>query len=194
MLSDADILKAVETGRITLSPFRRECVQPSSVDLHLSNTFLVFDVTNHHIIDVKAPVDGLMKKVVIEGDQAFILHPGEFALGMTEEEIGFGADVAGRLEGKSSIGRLGVIIHTTAGFIDAGNCLKPTLELCNLGRLPVKLYAGMPIAQMSFVALSSPCQRPYGSAGLNSKYYRDQEPKASQMWKNFAHATSDVAG
>ncbi len=185
MLSDVDIRKALESGKISLNPFRPECVQPSSVDLHLDNNFLVFDVTNHSIIDVKVPVDNLMRKVRIEGEQPFILHPGEFALGMTQEEIGFGPEVAGRLEGKSSIGRLGVIIHTTAGFIDAGNRLKPTLELCNLGRLPVKLYAGMPIAQMSFVMLSSPCSRPYGSAGLNSKYYGAQEPQASQMWKNF---------
>ena len=126
-----------------------------------------------------------MRKVVIEDDGAFILHPGEFALGAIYEEIGVGNDVVGRLEGKSSLGRLGIIIHATAGYLDPGNKLKLTLELSNIGALPVKLYYKMPIAQMAFTPLSSECETPYGDKKLNSKYYGAQEPQASQMHKNF---------
>src|SRR5688572_13217102 len=144
ILSDNDIKQAMSDGRITLSPYDEKYLQPASYDLHLDRTFLVFDTLNHHIIDVKQPVDNLMRRVVIEDDGSFILHPGEFALGMTFEEIGVGADMVGRLEGKSSLGRLGIIIHATAGYLDPGNKLKMTLELSNLGSLPVKLYYKMP--------------------------------------------------
>ena len=185
ILSDKDIKRYVEQGKITIAPFMPECVQPASIDLHLDRTFLIFDTVNHHIIDVKEPVDGLMRRIEIDQDKPFILHPGEFALGATFEEVGVGDDVVGRLEGKSSLGRLGIIIHATAGYLDPGNRLKLTLELSNIGRLPVKLYYKMPIAQMSFSPLSSACERPYGADTLNSKYYRAREPQASQMWKNF---------
>ena len=141
---------------------------------------------NQHVIDVREPADGLMRRIVVEDGKAFIIHPGEFALGVTAETVGVGNDVVGRLEGKSSLGRLGIIIHATAGYLDPGNCLRLTLELSNIGGLPVKLYPGMPIAQMSFSPLSSACERPYGSKSLGSKYYGAKEPQASQMWKNFA--------
>ena len=185
ILSDRDIKEYLKQGRITVEPFRPECVQPASIDLHLDRTFLIFDTVNHHIIDVKSPVDNLMRRIVIDDDKPFILHPGEFALGATFEEVGVGNDVVGRLEGKSSLGRLGIIIHATAGYLDPGNRLKLTLELSNIGSLPVKLFFNMPIAQMSFCPLSSPCENPYGSKALGSKYYGAQEPQASQMWKNF---------
>ncbi|MCH7839004.1 MAG: dCTP deaminase [Planctomycetes bacterium] len=185
ILSDRDIKKYVAEGKITIKPYMPEYIQPASIDLHLDNTFLLFDTVNNYIIDVKKPADDLMRKVVIDENGSFILHPGEFALGATYEEIGVGNDVVGRLEGKSSLGRLGIIIHATAGYLDPGNKLKLTLELSNIGALPVKLYYKMPIAQMAFTPLSSECEIPYGDAKLNSKYYGAQEPQASQMYKNF---------
>lgn len=185
ILSDHDIKKYLSAGKISVSPLDESRIQPASIDLRLDKTFLIFDTVNHHIIDVREPVDGLMRKVVIEGDQPFILHPGQFALGATYEEVGVGNDMVGRLEGKSSLGRLGIIIHATAGYLDPGNKLKMTLELSNIGALPVKLYYMMPIAQMSFSPLSSECENPYGSKKLDSKYYGAQEPQASQMHKNF---------
>lgn len=186
ILSDRDIKKYMEQGKITISPYDEKFLQPASVDLHLDNSFLVFDSTGHYVIDVKEPVDNLMRRINVEPGHAFVLHPGEFALGLVAEEIGVGNDVVGRLEGKSSLGRLGIIIHATAGYLDPGNKLKMTLELSNIGSLPVKLYPGMPIAQMSFSPLSSECEKPYGSNKLTSKYYGAKEPQASQMWKNFA--------
>jgi len=185
ILSDRDIKEYLRLGKITVTPYMPECVQPASIDLHLDRSFLIFDTVNHHIIDVKTPVDNLMRRVEIDEIRPFILHPGEFALGATYEEVGVGNDVVGRLEGKSSLGRLGIIIHATAGYLDPGNRLKLTLELSNIGSLPVKLFYKMPIAQMSFCPLSSACENPYGSKKLGSKYFGAQEPQASQMWKNF---------
>lgn len=185
ILSDRDIRSYLEQGKISITPYNPEYVQPASVDLHLDKTFLIFDTVNHHIIDVRKPVENLMRRVEIKDEAPFILHPGEFALGATYEEVGVGNDMVGRLEGKSSLGRLGIIIHATAGYLDPGNKLKMTLELSNIGKLPVKLYYKMPIAQMSFTPLSSPCTVSYGAKSLGSKYYGAQEPQASQMWKNF---------
>lgn len=185
ILSDRDIIKNIGSGKISITPFEPSRVQPASVDLTLDKVFLIFDTVNHHIIDVREPVDGLMRRVEIDDDKPFILHPGEFALGATFEEIGVGNDMVGRLEGKSSLGRLGIIIHATAGYLDPGNKLKMTLELSNIGALPVKLYYKMPIAQMSFTPLSSECEHPYGSKKLGSKYFGAQEPQASQMHRNF---------
>lgn len=185
ILSDHDIKESLKSGRIFVDPFDESFIQPASIDLRLDNKFLVFNITNHEAIDVRRPVDNLMTKVEIEEDQPFILHPGEFALGNIFETVGVGNDMVGRLEGKSSLGRLGIIIHATAGYLDPGNRLKLTLELSNVGALPVKLYYKMKIAQMSFSPLSSPCEKPYGSKELNSKYYGAMEPQASKMWQNF---------
>lgn len=185
ILSDKDIKQYLEEGRISVSPYRPECVQPASIDLHLDSSFLIFDTVNNHIIDVRRPVENLMRRVDIPDGKPFIIHPGEFALGLTSEEVGVGNDMVGRLEGKSSLGRLGIIVHATAGYLDPGNKLKMTLELSNIGSLPVMLYPGMPIAQMAFSPLSSECERPYGRKELGSKYYGATEPQASQMWKNF---------
>lgn len=185
ILSDRDIKKERKAGHITIKPYREECVQPASYDVHLDRHFLIFDINRQFVIDPRDIPGDLMKQVEIGTDEAFILHPGEFALGVLLEETGVSEKLVGRLEGKSSLGRLGLIIHTTAGFLDAGNSLKMTLELYNAGKLPIKLYSGMPIGQMAFEYLSSPCERPYGSKGLNSKYYKDRKPVASKMHLNF---------
>jgi dCTP deaminase len=185
ILSDRDIIKEIKAGEITFKPYKREHVQPASIDLHLDRHFLVFDTTKNFVIDPKTPTKDLMKPVEIKGDEPFILHPKEFALGLIFEETGVSDKLVGRLEGKSSLGRLGLIIHTTAGYLDPGNSLKMTLELYNAGSIPIKLYYKMPIGQMAFEYLSSPCERPYGSKGLNSKYLGDTKPEASKMHLNF---------
>src|SRR3989339_1375740 len=133
ILSDHDIKIALENGQIKIDPYLSEALQPASYDLRLSNNFLIFDETNFTCIDVKKPVDGLMREVTILDGDAFILHPGQFALGVTMEKVGVNNELVWRLEGKSSLGRLGVLVHATAGFIDPGNYLKPTLELHNVG-------------------------------------------------------------
>ena len=185
ILSDKDILKELKKGGIIIDPFDKKNLQPSSIDLHLDKEFLRFDTSRNFVIDVKLPVENLMRKITIDENIPFILHPGEFALGMISEETGVSDRLVGRLEGKSSLGRLGIIIHTTAGYLDPGNSLRMTLELFNAGSLPIKLYYKMPIAQMAFEYLSSPCENPYGSKGLNNKYYKDKKPVASKMYKNF---------
>lgn len=186
ILSDKDIIREIKAGQIVLKPFSRKYVQPASVDLHLDGEFMVFDTMRNFVIDVKEPSDGLMVKKVIGTHDYFVLHPKEFALGLVYEETGVSNKIVGRLEGKSSLGRIGLIIHTTAGYLDPGNSLKMTLELYNAGTLPIKLYYKMPIAQMAFEYLSSPCDRPYGSKQLNSKYFRDMEVRPSKMHKNFS--------
>ncbi|MFP4514725.1 MAG: dCTP deaminase [Parcubacteria group bacterium] len=185
VLSDKDIKKEVKNGNIIINPFNEDMIQPASVDLRLDKEFLIFNTVDNYVIDVKNKTDNLMAKKVIDEDKPFILQPQQFALGLILEETGVSEKLVGRLEGKSSLGRLGLIIHTTAGYLDPGNSLKMTLELFNAGPLPIKLYYNMKIGQMAFEYLSSACEKPYGSKGLNSKYYKDQEPKASQMYKNF---------
>ncbi len=186
ILSDKDILEALKSKDIQIKPFNKDCMQPASYDLHLDKHFLVFDTNKHAVIDPKKPIDGMMKEVQIRGDEPFVLHPGQFALGLIFEETGVSESYVGRLEGKSSVGRMGLLIHVTAGFLDPGNKLKMTLELHNTAELPILLYYKMPIAQMAFEKMSSPSDKPYGSdKSLNSKYLGDARPKASQMWRNF---------
>lgn len=185
IFSDRDIKKALKTGRIVIDPLFPHAIQPASVDLHLSRHFLIFRNDRHAFIDPAEPIDEMMEEVAISERREFIIHPGEFALGMAYETTGVADDVVGRLEGKSSLGRIGLIIHATAGYLDPGNKLKMTLELHNISNLPIKLYYKMPIAQMSFIALSSPADNPYGSKKLHSKYYGAVKPQASQYWKNF---------
>lgn len=185
ILSDRDIKKAIKTGDIFIDPYDEKYIQPASVDLHLDKHFLVYDSDRNFVIDPKKPVDKMMYEVEIDGDDPFVLHPGEFALGLVYETTGVSAGYVGRLEGKSSVGRLGLLIHITAGFLDPGNSLKMTLELHNTANLPILVYYKMPIAQMAFEKLSSPCEKPY-SKNIGSKYVGDMKPKASQMWKNFA--------
>jgi len=192
ILSDRDIKKALKEGIVKVEPLFNNAIQPASVDLHLDHNFLVFNRKNFTCIDTRQPVDDLMEKVVIEDDGYFIIHPGEFALANILETTGVSDSMVGRLEGKSSLGRIGLIIHATAGFLDPGNCLKMTLELSNVGSLPIKLYYKMPIAQMAFEPLSSRAEIPYGPK-RNSKYYGDTEPKVSHMYKNFGGFADVVA-
>ena len=184
ILSDTDIRKAMKLGEIIIDPFDEKCLQPASVDLHLGKDFLIFEKNSSYLIDPKKPLDDMMKPVEISDHRPFILHPGEFALGMIYETTGVNGSMVGRLEGKSSVGRMGLLIHITAGFLDPGNTLKMTLELHNTATLPIALYYRMPIAQMAFERLSSPCEKPYSAQG-NRKYLGDMKPKASQMWRNF---------
>lgn len=184
ILCDKDIRKAMEKGDIIIDPFEEKAMQPASVDLRLDKHFLVFDTKKNFVIDPKKPMDDMMEEVVIDEDRPFVLHPGEFALGMIYETTGVSERHVGRLEGKSSVGRMGVLIHVTAGFLDPGNTLKMTLELHNTANMPILLYYKMPIAQMAFEQMSDVCEHPYGSTS-NSKYLGDMKPRASQMWKNF---------
>lgn len=185
ILSDKDIKKALDEGKISVEPLFPNCIQPASVDLHLGADFLIFKNSNSVCIDPKQPIDEMMEPVTIDENTQFVLHPGEFALGMTYEVVGVSNDMVGRLEGKSSLGRIGIIVHATAGYLDPGNKLKMTLELHNIANLPVKLYYKMPIAQLSFTPLSSEAEHPYGKDKLNSKYYGAMKPQASQYYKNF---------
>lgn len=185
ILSDRDIKKALKEKRIEITPLFPNAIQPASVDLHLGADFLVFSTKENVCIDPKEKIDNLMERVKIDKKHRFILHPGEFALGATYEITGVGNDMVGHLEGKSSLGRIGLLIHATAGYLDPGNRLKMTLELHNVSTLPIILYYKMPIAQMSFTPLSSPAEHPYGKGKLGSKYFGDMKPQASQYWKNF---------
>ncbi|MCF7906686.1 dCTP deaminase [Patescibacteria group bacterium] len=184
ILSDKNIKEAINRGDITIEPFDERYLQPASVDLHLDKHFLIFDTKSNYVIDPKKPMDGMMKEFMIDNKQPFVLHPGEFALGLIYEITGVSSRYVGRLEGKSSVGRMGMLIHVTAGFLDPGNSLKMTLELHNTANMPILLYYKMPIAQMAFEELSSECQKPY-SREIGSKYVGDTKPRASQMWKNF---------
>lgn len=184
ILSDKDIKIALSHGDIKVDPFNEKYLQPASVDLHLDKHFLVFDTTSNFVIDPKKPMDDMMKDVTIDEDHPLVLHPSEFALGLIYETTGVSSKYVGRLEGKSSVGRMGLLIHITAGFLDPGNCLKMTLELHNAANLPILLYYKMPIAQMAFEELSSECQKSYAQKST-SKYIGDVKPKASQMWRNF---------
>jgi dCTP deaminase len=170
VLSDGTIRRLVEEGRITIDPWDAGMVQPASVDLRLGRSFRVFH--NHKLpaIDLAEPPQGVTELVEIDADQSFVIHPGEFVLGTTEEWVELPDDIVARIEGKSSLGRLGLIVHATAGFVDPGFKGTLTLEITNLTRVPIKLYAGIAIAQLSFMALDQPAERPYGSPELGSHY------------------------
>jgi dCTP deaminase len=170
VLSDGTIRRLVEEGRIVIDPWAPELVQPASVDLRLGASFRVFH--NHRVtaIDLRDPPTNLTEEVVIPEGEPFAIHPGEFVLGSTLEYVELPNDVVSRIEGKSSLGRLGLIVHATAGFVDPGFRGTLTLEITNLTRVPIKLYAGLAIAQLSFMALDRPAERPYGSEELGSHY------------------------
>jgi len=185
ILSDRDIKQAVKDGHIKVDPLFPDSIQPASIDVHLGSEFLVFKNTNNVCIDPKEPIDDMMEALTIDENRQFVLHPGEFALGMTYEIVSVPNDMVLQLNGKSSLGRIGLIVHATAGYVDPGNTLKITLELHNLANLPIKLYYKMPIAQVAFVKLSSEVDLPYGKGGLNSKYFGSLKPVASQYYKNF---------
>ena len=185
VLSDRDIRAAIEAGRIVIGPFIPEAVQPSSVDLHLDRRFRVFRNSRYPFIDVRADQPDMTELVEIAGDDPFILHPGEFVLGSTFERVGLPNDLVARLEGKSSLGRLGLLIHSTAGYVDPGWEGNLTLELSNVANLPITLYDGMKIGQISFQRLSSPVEVGYGDARIGSKYRGQRDPTASLYHRDF---------
>lgn len=185
ILSDKSIKEKIESKEIVIEPFSEEFLQPASYDLHLDKYFLVFNKESIALIDVKRKQQDLMKEIEVSEKEGFIIHPGEFVLANVKEITGVDSKHVGRLEGKSSLGRIGLIVHATAGFLDPGNKLRMTLELANVSPLPIKIYPGMKIAQMAFEYLDKECERPYGSKSLESKYSGDLKVKGSQMWKNF---------
>lgn len=185
VLSDRDIRAEIEAGRIVIDPFIPEAVQPSSVDLHLDRRFRVFRNSRYPYIDVRADQPELTELVEIGGDDPFILHPGEFVLGSTLERVQLPNDLVARLEGKSSLGRLGLLIHSTAGYVDPGWEGNLTLELSNVANLPITLYDGMKIGQISFQRLSSPAEVGYGDASIGSKYRGQRDPTASLYHRDF---------
>ena len=185
VLSDRTIKEEIARGRIVIEPYDEGCLQPASVDLHLNRKFLVFRNSRRPYIDVRQDNSDLNEVVEIDGDTPFILHPGEFVLGSTLESVTLPNDIVGRLEGKSSLGRLGLLIHSTAGYVDPGWQGHLTLELSNVSNLPVTLYYAMKIGQVSFLRLTSPVERPYGSEGLGSKYQGQAEPTGSKYYQDF---------
>ena len=185
VLSDRTIRRLLGEGRIEIEPYDEDLLQPSSVDVRVDRLFRVFRNSRYPFIDVKAPMEELTELVEVDGDEPFILHPGEFVLGSTLERIKLPDDLVARLEGKSSLGRLGLLIHSTAGFIDPGWDGHVTLELSNVANLPITIYVGMRIGQLSFVRLSEPAESPYVTAALGSKYQGQAGPTPSRYWKNF---------
>ncbi len=185
VLSDRDIRAEVEAGRIVIEPFTPDAVQPSSIDLHLDRRFRVFRNSRYPYIDVRDEQPELTELVEIGGDEPFILHPGEFVLGSTLERVGLPDDLVARLEGKSSLGRLGLLIHSTAGYVDPGWDGNLTLELSNVANLPITLYDGMKIGQISFQRLSSPVEVAYGDQRIGSRYRGQRDPTASLYHRDF---------
>ncbi len=185
ILSDRDVKAQIEAGRIVIEPYDATCIQPSSVDVKISNLFRVFRNHTAGVIDVKKDMTDLTELVEIPMDGVFMLHPGEFVLGSTLERVGVPDDLVARVEGKSSLGRLGLLIHSTAGFIDAGFDGHVTLELANVANLPITLYPGMKIGQVSFMKMTSPAENPYGSGAKGSKYQGQRGPTPSRYFENF---------
>lgn len=185
ILSDRSIWEALESGRIAIDPFDETCVQPSSVDLHVDKYFRVFRNHSQRVIDVKEDQEELTELVEVVGDEALILHPNEFVLGSTLEKVRLPDDLVARLEGKSSLGRLGLLIHSTAGFVDAGWDGHLTLELSNVANLPITVYPGMKIGQISFMTMTTAADKPYGSEALGSKYKFQRGPTPSRYFENF---------
>ncbi len=181
VLSDGGILNSIRSGHLKIEPFDEDMVQPASVDVRLGNSFRVFHNHRVSVLDLREslPAD-LTEEVSIDRDECFVIHPGEFCLASTEERIAIPDDIVARIEGKSSLGRLGLIVHATAGFCDPGWHGRLTLELNNLSRVPIRLYAGMPICQLSFLTLDAPAQRPYGHADRNSRYQGQDEATESR--------------
>ena len=191
LLSDRDILAEIKAGRVSCEPFHEAMIQPSSVDVRLDKYFRVFENHKYSVIDPSIEQSELTREVIAEGDEAFILHPGEFVLASTYEVITLPDDIAGRLEGKSSLGRLGLLTHSTAGFIDPGFSGHITLELSNVANLPVKLFPGMKIGQLCLIKLSSPAEHPYGSEKYGSRYQGQRGPTASRSFLNFHKSKID---
>ena len=185
VLSDRTIRRLLGEGRIGIDPYEDALVQPSSVDVRVDRWFRVFRNSRYPYIDVKQEQEELTELVEIDDETPFILHPGEFVLGSTLERIQLPDDLVARLEGKSSLGRLGLLIHSTAGFIDPGWDGHVTLELSNVANLPITIYYGMKIGQVSFVQMTESAETPYGAGSIGSKYQGQQGPTPSRYWKNF---------
>ena len=185
VLSDRTIRRLLGEGRIVIDPYDETLLQPSSVDVRVDRFFRVFHNARYPFIDVKQPQEDLTELVEIKDDDMFILHPGEFVLGSTSERVALPNDLVARLEGKSSLGRLGLLIHSTAGFVDAGWNGHLTLELSNVANLPITIYHAMKIGQLSFVQMTEPAATPYGADSIGSKYKGQRGPTASRYWQNF---------
>jgi len=185
LLSDRDIASEIQKGRVKVEPFTDAMIQPSSVDVRLDRFFRVFENHKYSEINPSIEQDELTREVEVGPEDSFILHPGEFVLASTYEVITLPDDIAGRLEGKSSLGRLGLLTHSTAGFIDPGFSGHITLELSNVANLPVRLFPGMKIGQLCLIKLSSPAEHPYGSAIYGSRYQGQRGPTPSRSWMNF---------
>jgi dCTP deaminase len=186
ILSDRTIREELAAGRIVLDPFDQGLIQPASVDVRLDRFFRVFLNHTMPVIDVKQNLEELTRLVELDEDRTFVLHPGEFVLGSTLERVALPVDLVGRVEGKSSLGRLGLLIHSTAGFVDPGWNGHITLELSNVANLPITLYPGMKIGQISFLRMTTPADVPYGTGQLGSKYQGQRGPTPSRYWENFS--------
>jgi dCTP deaminase len=191
VLADRDIHAAIERGEIVVRPFDPNDVQPASIDLHLDRKFRVFRNNRYPFIDLRQPQPDLTELLEIRDDEPFILHPGEFVLGQTLEWVEIPDDLLAHLDGKSSLGRVGLLIHSTAGYVDPGWKGTLTLELSNVANLPIALYFGMKIGQISFVRMTSPVERPYGSPELGSKYQGQSEPTASAFHRDFGRGAAE---
>ena len=185
LLSDGDVRQELESGRVGLDPLDLSMVQPSSVDVRLDRFFRLFDNHKYQHIDPSLDQPDLTRLVEVYASESFVLHPGEFVLGATFEVVTLPDDIAARLEGKSSLGRLGLLTHSTAGFIDPGFSGHVTLELSNVATLPITLWPGMKIGQLCFFRLSSPAEHPYGSEKYGSRYQGQRGPTASRSFQNF---------
>jgi dCTP deaminase len=185
LLSDRDIRAEIDGGRVRLEPYDEAMVQPSSIDVRLDKYFRLFDNHKYPYIDPAEDQPDLTRLIEVEAGEPFILHPGEFVLGSSFEIVTLPDDLAARLEGKSSLGRLGLLTHSTAGFVDPGFSGHVTLELSNVATLPIKLWPGMKVGQLCFIRLSSPTENPYGSAKYGSRYQGQRGPTASRSFQNF---------
>ncbi|HVM09481.1 MAG TPA: dCTP deaminase [Acidimicrobiales bacterium] len=186
ILSDRSLREAIDAGDLVIDPFEPSNVQPSSIDLRIDRYFRVFRNHTQRVIDVKEDQENLTELVeVVDDEDPFILHPGEFVLAATLERVGLASHLVGRVDGKSSLGRLGLLTHATAGFIDPGFEGHITLELSNVATLPITIYAGMKVAQVSLQQMTTPADRPYGSEGMRSKYQGQRGPTPSRYWENF---------
>jgi len=185
VLSDHTIKEAIAAGRLTIDPLDADAIQPASVDLRLDRAFRTFRTTTRPYVDVHQPVDDLTDLVEITGDEPFILHPGAFCLASTLETITLPDDIVARVDGKSSLGRLGLLVHATAGYVDPGWTGRLTLELSNQSQMPIALYYRMRICQVSFLQMSTPVDRPYGSPSLGSKYQGQTGPTPSRISREF---------
>jgi dCTP deaminase len=185
VLSDRSIREEIASGRLCIDPLDEDAVQPASVDLRLDRVFRIFRVTSRPFVDVRDPVEDLTEVVTIGVEEPFVIQPGSFCLGSTVETITLPNDIVARVDGKSSLGRLGLLVHATAGYVDPGWQGRLTLELSNQSQMPIALYYGMRIAQISFLRMSTPVDRPYGSPGLGSKYQGQTGPTPSKISEEF---------